>query len=114
MELDDSCMHDKAIASAKPLTARALVPVCRHGRRSRSWCQQLLNRPLHCPVHLGYNCGHISFVDCPDFRNSVGPHCLSSSEAQHLSGDCNFDFDAAFVVNFFELLQAAAKNVIDV
>src|SRR5713226_2613926 len=93
-----------------PVTdCRCLVCLDRDG--SRSWSEQLFNRPPHRPVHLRYDGGHVTLTDHSNLGNRVGPHCRTGGKVRHLSGDCNPDFDAAFVVDFLKLFQAAAKNV---
>ena len=69
-----------------------------------------------CLVRLitATSAGTLPLVDLPHLRNSVAPHIRAGSEACHPGGECNLDFDAAFIVNFLELLKATAKDVIDV
>src|SRR6266699_4180879 len=86
-----------------------LLPFGSNNRRCRS--QQLFNRTLHRPVHLRYNSGHIALVNCSYLGDSVAPHCRTVRKVHHLSGDCDFNFDAASSIKFLEIFEASAKNV---
>src|SRR3984885_4779774 len=51
-------------------------------------------------------------VDYSDFGNSFTPDNRASIKFGHLGGDCNLDPDTALIVNFLELLQSSADQVV--
>lgn len=72
------------------------------------------NRPAHCLIHFGDRVWYIVPINGSNLGDSIGPNRRAGGKTCHLSGDGNFDLDAALVVNFFKLLQASAKHVVDI
>src|SRR4051794_30459119 len=106
-----SCLKNSA-SSVECLLSLSYSGAGRHIRWH--WTQQLFNRPFHGAVHLRNHRWDIALIYVSRFRNSVVPHGGACSEICQLGGDCDFNLDATFVVDFLELLQSSAKHIVGV
>src|SRR5579864_9184335 len=96
-------------------TNSVLVPLKHRGTRLNGHRrEQFLHDKIHRVTHCQHHGRYISLVDIPNFRNSLSPYSHAGIKPDHLGGDRHHNLDATFVVNFLELFQASAHEVIGV
>src|SRR5208282_5389930 len=65
-------------------------------------------------IELRHYSRYIVLADGAHLGDGVTPHRRTGGKIHHLSRDCDLNLDAAVIVNFLQLLEASAENVIDV